>query len=159
MPPQNRSTKASPSKDVDPAAVLAEIESQAEAEIESQAEQAERQQTSAEIEPQAEQTDRQQTEAVRVEEQPKRPATLRLPLPFNRQMLVQPGAIPGWLMAEPAGKRLLWLGGLGAMATIGLLDWPVAVAVGAGSYITEQLAREQTAQRAVQAPAPPRISS
>jgi hypothetical protein len=140
VPPQNRSTKANPSEDVDPAAVLAEIESQAEAEIESQAEQA----------------DRQQTEAVRVEEEPNRLATLRLPLPFNRQMLVQPGAIPGWLMAEPAGKRLLWLGGLGAMATIGLLEWPVAVAVGAGSYIAEQLAREQSTQRAVRAPARPR---
>jgi hypothetical protein len=140
VPPQNRSTKANPSEDVDPAAVLAEIESQTEAEIESQAEQA----------------DRQQTAAVRVEEEPNRLATLRLPLPFNRQMLVQPGAIPGWLMAEPAGKRLLWLGGLGAMATIGLLEWPVAVAVGAGSYIAEQLVREQSTQRAAQAPARPR---
>jgi hypothetical protein len=143
VPPQNRSTKANPSEDVDPAAVLAEIESQAEAEIESQAEQA----------------DRQQTEAVRVEEEPNRLATLRLPLPFNRQMLVQPGAIPGWLMAEPAGKRLLWLGGLGAMATIGLLEWPVAVALGAGSVIAERLAREtileQSTQRAEQPPAPP----
>jgi hypothetical protein len=43
------------------------------------------------------------------------------------------------------------------MATIGVLEWPVAVAVGAGSYIAERLAREESAQRAVQAPAPPRI--
>jgi hypothetical protein len=157
MPPQNRSTKASPSKDVDPAAVLAEIESQAEAEIESQAEQADRQRTEAESESQAEQTDGQQTEPVRVQEEPKRPATLRLPLPFGRQMLVEPGAIPGWLLAEPAGRRLLWLGGLGAMATIGLLEWPVAVAVGAGSYVAERLAREESAQRTVHAPAPPRV--
>jgi hypothetical protein len=48
---------------------------------------------------------------------------------------------PGWL-TEPAGKRLLWIGGLGAMATVGLLEWPVAVAVGAGSLIAERLARE-----------------
>jgi hypothetical protein len=133
VPPQNRSTKASATEDVGPAAIQAEIESQ------------------------AEQTDGQQTEAVRVEAEPNRPATLRLPLPFGRQMLVEPGAIPGWLLAEPAGRRLLWLGGLGAMATIGLLEWPVAVAVGAGSYVAERLAREESAQRTVHAPAPPRV--
>ena len=32
-------------------------------------------------------------------------------------------------------KRLLWYGGLGALATIGILDWPVALVVGAGTLI------------------------
>jgi hypothetical protein len=31
--------------------------------------------------------------------------------------------------------RLLWYGGLGALATIGILDWPVALVVGAGTLI------------------------
>lgn len=61
----------------------------------------------------------------------------------------QPGAmigqlrlpVPSALTTGDARKRLLWLGGLGAMATVGLLEWPVAVAVGAGSVIAEQLAR------------------
>jgi hypothetical protein len=71
-----------------------------------------------------------------------------------------PLPMPGALLAEPTGKRLLWIGGLGAMVTIGLLEWPVAVAVGAGSYVAERLARdsarEQVVRRAEQAPAPPR---
>jgi hypothetical protein len=37
---------------------------------------------------------------------------------------------------------MLWLGGLGALATIGVLEWPVALVVGAGSIVAEQLARE-----------------
>ena len=39
-------------------------------------------------------------------------------------------------------KRLLWLGGLAALATIEVLEWPVAVAIGAGSYVAERFARE-----------------
>jgi hypothetical protein len=61
------------------------------------------------------------------------PTRLRLPVP-----------VPGRLLAEPAGKRLLWIGGLGAMAAVELLEWPVALAVGAGSLIAERLARETT---------------
>ncbi|WP_020661198.1 hypothetical protein [Amycolatopsis benzoatilytica] len=37
-------------------------------------------------------------------------------------------------------KRVLWWGGLAALATVGILEWPVAAAVGAGSYVAEKLA-------------------
>jgi len=47
-------------------------------------------------------------------------AQLRLPLPD----LGRP---------DPAG--LLWYGGLGALAVIGVLDWPVAVVIGAATAI------------------------
>ena len=46
--------------------------------------------------------------------------TLRLPLPDL-------GAI--------RGRRLLWYGGLGALAALGVLDWPVALVAGAGTLI------------------------
>jgi hypothetical protein len=49
------------------------------------------------------------------------------------------------LPAMPAGagpKRVLWWGGLAALAVVGAIEWPVAVVVGAGGYIAERLARE-----------------
>jgi hypothetical protein len=61
-------------------------------------------------------------------------AGLRLPLPEA-------------LVNGSTGKRLIWLGGLGAMATIGLLEWPVAVAVGAGSFVAERFARANSINR------------
>lgn len=39
-------------------------------------------------------------------------------------------------------KRALWWGGLAALAVVGALEWPVAVVVGAGTYVAEQFARE-----------------
>lgn len=37
--------------------------------------------------------------------------------------------------------RALWIGGLGGLAVIGVLDWPVAAAVAAGTWVAEQRAR------------------
>ena len=39
-------------------------------------------------------------------------------------------------------KKVLWWGGLAALATIGVIEWPVAAVVGAGSWVAEQWARE-----------------
>ena len=39
-------------------------------------------------------------------------------------------------------KRVLWYGGLAALAAIEVIEWPVAVVVGIGSYVAERLARE-----------------
>jgi hypothetical protein len=58
--------------------------------------------------------------------------------------------VAGLRLPMPAGvdgKRLLWFGGLGALATIGLLDWPVAVVVGAGSIIASRFARDEQRRR------------
>jgi hypothetical protein len=57
-------------------------------------------------------------------------AGLRIPLPA--------ALVPNGTDA----KRLLWIGGLGAAAVFGVLEWPVALAVGAGSLVAERLARE-----------------
>jgi|SRR5947209_3084613 hypothetical protein len=46
--------------------------------------------------------------------------------------------LPGMGDVEPL--RLLWLGGLAALATIEIIEWPVALAVGVGSVVAERLA-------------------
>jgi hypothetical protein len=48
--------------------------------------------------------------------------------------------LPGMGDVDPL--RLLWLGGLVALVTIELIEWPVALAVGVGSVVAERLARE-----------------
>ena len=47
----------------------------------------------------------------------------------------------------PTGKagRVLWWGGLAAVAAAGVVDWPVAALVAAGSWVAEQYAK--TGQR------------
>jgi hypothetical protein len=44
----------------------------------------------------------------------------------------------------PAGTRLpgglLWLGGLGAIAALGIVEWPVAAAIAAGTWVAEHRA-------------------
>jgi hypothetical protein len=49
--------------------------------------------------------------------------------------------LPGIGDVDP--MRLVWLGGLAALATIELIEWPVALAVGAGSFIAERMARQE----------------
>jgi hypothetical protein len=59
------------------------------------------------------------------------------------------GALGGFRLPVPAGfaggidpQRLLWWGGLAAVAAVGIVEWPVALVVGAGSYVAERLVRE-----------------
>ena len=44
----------------------------------------------------------------------------------------------------PAGTAgsLLWWGGLAGLAVFGVVDWPVAVIVAAGTWVAEQHARQ-----------------
>lgn len=60
--------------------------------------------------------------------------TLRLPLPHL--------SLP--TVGDIDAKRMFWYGGLGAMATIGILDWPVALVVGAGTVIAARSRRAAT---------------
>ena len=39
--------------------------------------------------------------------------------------------------------RILWYGGLGAVAVFGAVDWPVVAAIAAGTWVAEQSARER----------------
>ncbi|MCG5214037.1 hypothetical protein [Streptosporangium sp. KLBMP 9127] len=55
----------------------------------------------------------------------------------------------------PPPERIAYYGGLGALAAFGVLDWPVAAAIGAGTVIAQRGRTEQrggTAQRGRTAP-------
>jgi hypothetical protein len=45
---------------------------------------------------------------------------------------------------------MLWWGGLAALAAIEIIEWPVALVVGAGSVVAEGLARQDAAQSPTQ---------
>ena len=49
----------------------------------------------------------------------------------------------------PAGRAgtVLWWGGLATVAALGVVDWPVAALIGAGTWVAEQQARESTRAR------------
>jgi hypothetical protein len=51
-------------------------------------------------------------------------------------------AVPGMPGLVPDPKRLLWWGGLAALAALEVIEWPVAVVVAAGSYVAERMARQ-----------------
>jgi hypothetical protein len=51
------------------------------------------------------------------------------------------GGPRGSLPSGAARNRVLWYGGLAALAALDVLEWPVAAAVAAGSYVAEQRAR------------------
>jgi hypothetical protein len=61
--------------------------------------------------------------------------------------------LPGMPVSMPTGLpgRVLWWGGLAALAAFDIVDWPVAVLVGAGSWVAEQYAKAAAqSQRAEQ---------
>jgi hypothetical protein len=55
---------------------------------------------------------------------------------------------------EHGGKRLVWFAGLGALAAVGILEWPVALVVGAGSVVAERFARAASQAPEQQVPGP-----
>lgn len=64
----------------------------------------------------------------------------RLPLP--RMPIEMPTGTQG---------RVLWWGGLAALAALEVVDWPVAVLVGAGSWVAEQYAKADISHRSMKA--------
>lgn len=74
------------------------------------------------------------------EETPERVVTL----PLIHAKLRAPGL--GLPNMNSVPGRVLWLGGLGTLAALGALDWPVAVAIAAGTWVAEQRARERLRQ-------------
>jgi hypothetical protein len=51
--------------------------------------------------------------------------------------------LPGMPVDMPTGTagRVLWWGGLAALAAFDVVEWPVAILVGAGSWVAEQYAK------------------
>lgn len=45
----------------------------------------------------------------------------------------------------PSPQMGLWLGGLGAMAALSVIEWPVAAAIGAGTVVAKRTASTDTA--------------
>jgi hypothetical protein len=85
----------------------------------------------------------------------RRTATVRLPgvtaefhtpevhmphLPTPREVGRAAGAATSFL---PPRERLIWYGGLGTAAVLGVIEWPVAVAVGAGTVIAQRALRQR----------------
>jgi hypothetical protein len=64
-------------------------------------------------------------------------------------------ALAGFRLPLPQGfdmdpKRVLWLGGLAALAAVEIIEWPVALVVGAGSFVAEWMVRQDAARIAAQ---------
>jgi hypothetical protein len=57
--------------------------------------------------------------------------------------------LPGMPIGMPTGMpgRVLWWGGLAALAAFEVVDWPVAVLVGAGSWVAERYAKAAAAEQ------------
>lgn len=53
--------------------------------------------------------------------------------PVHRLRLRMPGGVPG---------NVIWWGGLAALAACGVVDWPVAAVVAAGTWVAGQQARQ-----------------
>lgn len=51
------------------------------------------------------------------------------------------------LPSGAARNRVLWYGGLAALAALDVVEWPVAAVVAAGSYVAEQRARSVLSPR------------
>src|SRR5512143_1023735 len=49
--------------------------------------------------------------------------------------------MPAVRMPSGTAGRVLWWGGLAAVAAFGVVDWPVAALVAAGSWVAEQSAK------------------
>lgn len=62
----------------------------------------------------------------------------RLPLPGAGMAAAMPTGVPG---------RVLWWGGLAAFAAFDIVDWPVAIVVGAGEWVAEQYAKAAVQNR------------
>jgi hypothetical protein len=70
--------------------------------------------------------------------------------------------LPGIPIGMPTGLpgRVLWWGGLAALAAFEVVDWPVAILVGAGEWVAEQYAKAAAqSQRPEQRQAAPHMPS
>ena len=68
-------------------------------------------------------------------------AEFRAPqMPKPGQLVQAAGAATSFL---PPRDRLLYYGGLGTAAVLGVIEWPVAIAIGAGIAIMERSHQER----------------
>ncbi|MCW2946145.1 MAG: hypothetical protein JWR24_2862 [Actinoallomurus sp.] len=77
---------------------------------------------------------------------------LRLPMPGMSYVGDAGHAVAGYL---PSPDRLAFYGGLGLAAALGVLDWPVAAAIGIGTMIARRANRDRDRESAARASRPP----
>jgi hypothetical protein len=66
-----------------------------------------------------------------------------LPVPSQHDVIVGAVRVSNVVRENtPSGDQLLYYGGLGALAAFGVVDWPVAAAIGAGVWIARRHGRE-----------------
>ncbi|MEU0516929.1 hypothetical protein [Streptosporangium sp. NPDC006007] len=75
-----------------------------------------------------------------------RPPHLHLPH-VNRQEAGQ--AVDVAKSFLPPAERMAYYGGLGALAVVGLIEWPVAAAIGIGTMIAQRARRKDRPTRPV----------
>lgn len=64
------------------------------------------------------------------------------PVPYIPTLRVQVvSRDPGQVLSGKTG-RVLWLGGVTAVAALGVVEWPVAALVAAGAWVAEQYAKQ-----------------
>jgi hypothetical protein len=76
-------------------------------------------------------------------EEERKDGGMRLPLPGIGMPVAMPTGLPG---------RALWWGGLAALAAFEVVEWPVAVLVGAGEWVAEQYAKSAAQNRRADQP-------
>ena len=57
-------------------------------------------------------------------------------------------------MPSGTAGNVIWWGGLAAVAALGVVDWPVAAIVAAGTWVAEQQSRQAAEQQPRQAQRP-----
>jgi len=72
----------------------------------------------------------------------------------GRAAISVPVPVPRIRMPSGTAGNIIWWGGLAAVAAFGVVDWPVAAIVAAGTWVAEQQSRQATEERARQAQRP-----
>jgi hypothetical protein len=57
-------------------------------------------------------------------------------------------------MPSGAAGNVIWWGGLAAVAALGVVDWPVAAIVAAGTWVAEQQSKQSAEQQLKQGQRP-----
>jgi len=72
----------------------------------------------------------------------------------RRAAITVPVRVPAIRMPAGTAGNVIWWGGLAAVAALGVVDWPVAAIVAAGTWVAEQQSRQAAEQRSRQAHRP-----
>lgn len=72
----------------------------------------------------------------------------------SRATMSVPVPVPRIRMPSGAAGNVIWWGGLAAVAALGVVDWPVAAIVAAGTWVAEQQSKQSAEQQLKQGQRP-----